>query len=480
MKRRPMARFALLPALCAGLLLSACAKAPGGYVACTPTPEMSVMQTSGVEAQDPLFLEQAGNVARVHKERRKYPAPAVGNYLRYERGDWAYTDPPEAYEAERESALASFLSTANVLFDLRYGPKDARITFCRDNTRHRADLWRIETGDGVLAGAVEAGSLHFLSADCAVQPADALHESYAAAGDAPGLFNADVRIRRAAAALHARVSKYDSAGGAARSNAGANHGWSVTNDYLVTLTDGRVCWMTVYGDADLTLECIGVFPDAACAEEQVYWRADLEWGDTIALVSPQDFEEGAPGDSDRPAQEALAFYDRFVQAANGLQPGEYAAPALTFYVDRSGVRDNYWHIDGEYLACDLTNRGHMLNALCNAQNGGVGAALSLTQIPYERMGEDAYIDATWTLFQALFGNDAVKLVKNNAVVDGHICTMHVLMNDGTAYEMGFYDGQIRDCQFFSMTEKRWGTRPNWDADWLYKNTETGETFYQEW
>lgn len=487
MKRDHTLHLQLTLALCAGLLLSACAPAQVEHTGSAPTPVATAIQETYREeptAREYASLRKTADAytEMMHGLRRAFPAPAVGNEGRTERGDWSIGGKPDGEAASGEDAAKAFLQTANALFDTAYTPANVNTYYCRDNTGNRAHLWRIESQDGVLVGAVDAETLDFISADCVVQPADALHDSFdpSYADGAGGIFDATERIQQTIAALGATVAEAQPLSARSQSNSFNNYGWNVQQDYCVSTGDGRYVALSVYGDANLTPESVGVCPDADCAGEQVYWRADLERHDAVSLVAPQDFRAGTPGAGDMERHEAAAFYDRFVQAANGLAKGAYKEPALTFYEDHSGARDDYWHIEGEYLSCDLTNRGHMLNARCSHHLMDTGAALGLMDIPYEDMGEDAYIEAIKALFTAVFGPDAVKLAKNNATVDGHVCTMHVLMHDGAAYEMYFRDGLISGCTFFSATEDGWGIRPNWDADWLYKNNETGETFYQEW
>ena len=127
------------------------------------------------------------------------------------------------------------------------------------------------------------------------------------------------------------------------------------------------------------------------------------------------------------------------------------------------------------------------------------------------MGEKEFEDATRTLFTALFGKDSVKAVDVNAVYDEHYCTMDPKMADGSEYEIQYRDGMIMEVSSFFKTDpstwpsvpewlKEYATVdaatgkttiegfpsdsgrivPNWLADWVYKNNETGEIFAMEW
>ena len=158
-------------------------------------------------------------------------------------------------------------------------------------------------------------------------------------------------------------------------------------------------------------------------------------------------------------------------------------PNLTFYEDHSGVRENYWHVegsvDGKSLVFNVAAKsGHMFELYSDS---ALGHDMGLTEIPYERMGEEEYDNATRKLFEALFGEGSVVEVQYNAISDSHYCNMGVVMSDGTSYDLEYEDGLITECMFVAVAEndRPWSS-PNWAADWLYVNMETGETFNREW
>jgi len=240
---------------------------------------------------------------------------------------------------------------------------------------------------------------------------------------------------------------------------------------------------TIYADENLTPIAVGIYPDADCVFEDVFWRADLCYTENMtARLNPQDFRKGEPGADDMPVEEAYEFYYAFVKAAGnvyGRTDEEIKEPNSTFYVDYSGARENYWHIEGDYATFDLTSQTrHMLNMEANQK---LGSDMELMQISYDDMGGQEYLDATKALFTALYGADSVTDVMVNAVYDEHYCTVDVAMSDETGYEIMYKDGLIENATFLASLDKwGWGTDPNWKADWIYVNTETGETFHMDW
>jgi len=436
---------------------------------------------------------------------RRHPIPHTEDIVFSERGTWEIQANPD--EAERLKATDRFLETANAIFTKTYTPNDLTATYYIDKTGFRADVWRFDSKDGVLSGAIEVKTLAFLSADCLNEPTDALHSSVASGGKLD-VSNTAVRITTILGTTAGEVD-----GRSGYSSEDPTNGWMIKRDVLVSLGDGRFCAISVFGDENLTPTTVCVYPDEDCGNENVFWRADLEQVEDVAkLLYPQDFRKGEPGKDDLPVQKAYDLFYRLFDTAGYIhftaneKPKE---PNATFYVDYSGARENYWHIEGDGVSFDLTSKtGRMLNLTAN---GLLGSKLGLGEIPYEKMGEKEYIDATMKLYTALFGKDAVKAVENNAVYDYHYCTMDPIMADGTQYEIMYQDGLILEAgSYFKIDPNTWpsvpewlqewtkvdeatgeititgfenGTWkivPNWLADWVYKNNETGEIFAKEW
>ena len=459
---------------------------------------------------------QMKRMARILSIARNYPAPRMESVVSTELGSWSTMQNPD--DAQRLTAADRFLETANALFETTYTPNDLIAVYYVDQTGYRADVWRFDSTDGVLSGALEAESLAFLSADCLNEPGDGLHASLANLTDGVRtwerreLFDPGEAAERAAQILQGAVAGgLQDRGGSGQD--GARVGWLIRQSILFPLGDGRYCAMSVFADEALTPTTVCVYPDADCAEEGVYWRADLQRTQNAArLLHPQDFRAGSPGSEDMPKEEAYAFFYRLVDAAGyedsagNEMPKE---PKATFYADHSGARENYWHIVDGGVSLDLTSKTGQILSL--SVNGSLGGKLGLTGIAYEEMGESAYEGATQAFFAALLGEDAVASVFVNAVYDEHYCTMDAVTADGTIYEILYRDGLITEiARFVQADPNTWQSVPtwlagrvtqssagegfsiqglensagkivpNWLADWVYLNAETSEIFLQEW
>lgn len=445
------------------------------------------LTSNGNATGDSVYTKEMAlrSLAIEQETQRRYMAPRVGNTAEDELGSWIVGE--NVSEADASAATAAFLALANQLFNTQYLEGDMIATLYLDETGNRSDLWRIESSDGVLCGALAAGTLKLISADCATEPSDTLHESLQDAGEALSSQNAFEYLDLSDAASRiAGILGGDagdvivSTGGCAKS---ITAGWSLDAGFYFPLGDGTYCLANAFGDENLTLTAVGICEDESCAKESVFWRADLLWEDEITVMKdPQDFRPGEPGADDMTEEEALAFYRTLVDTA-GIVPGTDAAvagePETQFYIDYSGVRENYWHVEGAYASFDLTSQtGRMLNM---TSDGKLGSALGLTGIAYEDMGNQAYLDATEAFFTALFGEGSVAKVELNAVYDDHYCTTDPIMTDGTSYEIQFGDGLIIGVTAFAaLDEPGFGTDPNWVADWIYVNTETGEEIHMQW
>ena len=444
-------------------------------------------------------------LSRELKIARGLIVPVAESIVVTERGTWEIQKNTDT--AQLHTAAEQFLKIANDIFNKAYTPDDLKATYYIDQTGFRSDVWRFDSIDGVLSGALDGKTLNFLSADCLNEPADTLHPSLKN-GDK---LDASAVTERIAGILGGMVYSVDWRSG--YSTQGATNGWMVKREVFFPLGDGRYCGVSVFGDANLTPTTVCVYPDEDCGDESVFWRADLQQTEGASkLLYPQDFREGTPGADDMTKAEAIDFYNKLISLAGRSSLAENAKPQepkATFYVDYSGARENYWHIEDEFISFDLTSKtGHMLSL---SANGTLGKKLGLTNIPYENMGGDAYLKATNAFFTGLFGKDAVQLMAVNAVYDDHYCTIDAFMADGSSYEVMYQDGLIVDATFLCSSDPNRWTRvpdwlekwaktdpktgvitvqgiesgkdryvPNWLADWIYVNNETGEIYAMEW
>lgn len=509
MERRVRGVFARKKSAKATLVLAlvlALALAAGGFTtACQPgketatgadAPTASAGDALPASAGDAAAADSAGesdsftkadamkNLAFLLGLAREYPAPRMNGIGYTERGSWSVSANRSAEEQTR--AAEAFLQTANAIFETSYTAGDVTVTYYTDETGFRDDVWRIDSADGKLSGAVAADTLAFLSADCLNEPSDRQHESISqvTTSDAMttrlGALDVTDAAERIAKILGGTAGEKKDMGGSGRSG---RTGWTMEQIVLFPLGDGRYCTMNVFGDENLTPITVCVHPDIDCAQEGVFWRADLEMTEgVIALKDPQDFRKGEPGPDDMPVEQAYAFYYKMVEAAGPAfeSPDQkMKEPNATFYRDYSGARENYWHIEGEFATFDLTSKtGRMLDL---TSNGEIGFDLGLMEIAYEQMGGQEYLDATRAFFAALYGAENITLVELNAVYDEHYCTVDPYLSDGTGYEIMYRDGLIQEATLLVPVDAaNHRYVPNWLADWTYENKETGETFVQEW
>ena len=411
-------------------------------------------------------------------EARKFPAPRMEDVVFTERGTWAVQKNPD--QSLERIAADRFLESANAIFGKSYVADELTSTYYIDQSGFRADVWRFDSKDGVLSGALNAKTLAFLSADCMNVPGDALHSSLA--GNAQNVVNLDdwgtldssSALNRIAGILGGTVQDVKDVGGSGREKATA--GWMIQTELQFRLGDGRYCSVRMYADEALTPTTVCVYPDADCAEEGIFWRADIEQNpNVVQLLSAEDFREGTPTQGDMTREQAIAFFDRVIETTGSTQfaPGERPPePTTAFFVDYSGTRENYWRMEGSGIVLELTSKTGRLIAL--SSNGTLGTNLGLSKLAKDEENDNAFIDATKTLYCELFGNDTVESV-SVCHIDGYSdYTMDLYMTDGTLHEVAYRKGMIAsDSVYFMLDPSKWSSVPSWLDKWTTMNQITG-------
>jgi len=200
------------------------------------------------------------------KKARIFPAPRMEGIVFTERGTWLVKT--DSDDAARLTATNRFLETANAIFSKYYTPNDLKTTYYIDQTGYRADVWRFDSTDGVLSGALEAKSLAFLSADCYNEPGDALHASlgdpakFSKTFDYWSTLDPTSAAARIAGILGGSVHDVKDNGGSGRNNATA--GWMIQAELQFQLGDGRYCAARMYADEALIILGLarrGIDPD---------------------------------------------------------------------------------------------------------------------------------------------------------------------------------------------------------------------------
>ena len=227
-------------------------------------------------------------------------------------------------------------------------------------------------------------------------------------------------------------------------------------------------------------------------EESVCFLADITMNPTVVhLVSEECFTRGdlnAVAKGDMTPAEVEAMYSRFLTAALGQrfdpndptkEIGYQLAPGqLVYYLDDTGYRENYYHIQDTFVIMDIAAKsGYIVRADCSKLYNQQDPALDLRSIDYDHMGGEEYIQYVKYIAAQTWGRENVKDVDVNAVYDGNYCTIDPYMTDGRWYEFFFEGGMLTEIQHFA-TER--SDVCGWAADSLYVNTITGEEFYQEW
>ncbi len=412
-------------------------------------------------------------------EARKFPAPRMEDVVFTERGTWVVQKNPD--QSLERIATDRFLESANAIFGKSYVADDMRATYYIDQSGFRADVFRFDSKDGVLSGALDAKTFAFLSADCMNVAGDALHPSLTdheqdiSSPDDWGMLDSTSALNRIAGILGGTVQDVKDVGGAGRENATA--GWMLQTEFQFRLGDGRFCSVRVYADEALTPTTVCVYPDADCAEEGVFWRSDIEQNpNVVQLLSPEDFREGKPAQSDITREQAIEFFNQVIETAGSTQfaPGEKPPePTTAFFVDYSGTRENYWRMEGGGIVLELTSKTGRLIAL--SSNGSLGTKLGLSALAKEQRNDNAFIDATKTLYCELFGNDAVESV-SVCHIDGYSdYTMDLYMTDGTLHEIAYHKGMIvSDSVYYMLDPNKWSSLPSWLDTWTTVNQITGK------
>ena len=259
------------------------------------------------------------------------------------------------------------------------------------------------------------------------------------------------------------------------------------------LSDGR--WITLSYTMN-TLHGIQVHQDKYSMQEGVCFQADIRNSpEVVHLVAPENFVQGDINDiaeGDMTVEQVKRMYRTLLSAANGRAAERRDAEGktleeldynlndweITYYLDKSGYRENYYHIHKkELIAIDIAAKsGYIVRAKC-AGLDNPDDELKLINIHYDHMGGPEYLAYVRNIAEQTWGKENVKDVDVNAVYDGNYCTIDAYMTDGRWYEFCFTGGKLMEIQHYARERS---DVCGWAADALYVNTITGEQFYQEW
>ena len=395
-----------------------------------------------------------------HKEmRRGFVIPSLDEMIN-EADTWTEVEPAN-YQALKEKALPIAAGFAKAFFNYDMADSAQYFFYYTDTSGHRGDFIKINTTDEAVVCVLAADTLELIEIDY-----NFLLDSEQAAGnfDFDKIPDSDRAIAKSIAAVFdTSVSDMHPTGG------GGGHGIWV-NTYGLKMGNGKLLRFAVMNG---TLYAIGVYPSEASMNEFVYFDADVQRVSSgiVKPAAPQDFKKGEPGSDDMTQEEAQTIYQTFLSLANG--DGQYAKPQMTFYIDHSGVRENYWQLKGDKLSMDISSKSKWIISLTCDELWS--PAFDLTQIAYDNMGGKEYADYVANIMSGIYG-DGFKNTSSNAVYDLHYCTEDALMTDGSLYEFMFKDGKLQEVMFFANEYIfRYGQN-GWKADNEYINTTTGEKF----
>lgn len=426
--------------------------------------QTAVAESAGKEASEaspaasPVYAEMLRWIVQEREMRRDFIIPSVDSTVLPEAKTWESIEPDNFVELKYRA-----ISKTNELSERLFGHSitDADIVFryYTDTSKHRADFVKVVTMDSAIVCTLAADTLDLIEIDYYFIPEK---EQISELGV---ITDGDRRIAdKVAASFGTDVLHIRPYGG----------GWSDkygygTKTFNLTMENGKLVKIGTLNDE---LYAVGVFPTQACITESVYFVADIQRDPSIVhLACPRNFVLGEPGEGDMTKDEALSIYNKFLNLANGT--GIYPDPEATFYVDKSGARENYWHLKGEKLTLDIASRSKWLVYLkCN---GLWNPDKNLTEIPYGSMGGSAYEVYVRNIMKGIYGDSLVR-VEPNAVYDGHYCTEDAIMADGSWYEFYFKDGKLMQVYYFYNLDCYEIGPSGWKADNTYINTVTGEEF----
>ncbi|MBQ7278510.1 MAG: hypothetical protein IJR17_04835 [Clostridia bacterium] len=427
---------------------------PGDESAPTPTP-------LPLAAVDPEAV-----LRRLEQTQWRYTDvfPRISHSVSFVSKSWERQDGVDpALSAKARNTAGEFF---NVYFDRELDLGEIGVDLYTDTQGYRPDILRLSNEKNDFVCVLLAEDLSLLSADNARIEATG-------AGD----FMADGQ--RIAEYLGTQLDKEqrDHFGG----SKDRNGNW-IEMDAALKLADGR--YITLVYDSG-TLCALQVHPDEICMEEGVCFPADIRHNEQVVhLVAPEDFEQGnpkEPAEGDMTVAEVTHMYLQFMSTANERaiekdMPGAYNLKEgeLTYYIDNSGYRENYYHIENEWVNMDIAAKsGYIVRAECHDL---YNPEMDLRTIDYDHMGGEEYFAYVRAVAEATFGKDSVASVDVNAVADGHYCTIDPVMTDGRWYEFGFKDGVLEYIEHYATADT---LVMGWAADSLYVNTLTGEVFTEE-
>ncbi len=426
----------------------------GAEPAAKPTPEgESIPQPTAVSDADML-----GYLIAYKEIRREFIIPSIDNTAINEAGTWEITEPQD-FDMLKENALPKAAGFAKAFFGYDMPDDKVDYRYYTDTSGHRSDIIRVSTTDEAIVCTMTADTLDLIDIDYYFVPESAQTEPDFNSKEISGSTR-DI-ADSVAAVFDTVVSDIQFSG-----SSGGKGTW--TNTYDLKMTSGKLARFAVMNG---TLYAVGIYPSEASLREYAYFDADVQYA--LSFVTPaseQNFAESEPGAGDMTQEQALDIYEKFLTLANG--GGVYDKPQMTFYIDKSGARENYWHMEGVKLNLDIASMSkRMISLTC----GGLwNPEIDLTKTEDIGMGGREYENYVANIMSSIYGEDF--LYANVNGVTENYCTEDAWMADGSIYEFEFVGGKLQEVKYFADEECFRYIHSGWKADHEYTNNKTGEKF----
>lgn len=426
----------------------------GAAPSAEPTPNGAPMpQPTAVSEADML-----GSLIAEKEIRRAYVIPSVDCSVVNEAGTWKITEPKD-FDTLKKNALPKAADFAKAFFGYNITDDKVDYRYYTDTSGHRGDIIRISTKDEAVVCTLAAETLDLINIDYYFVPGSTQTE--------PDFYSNKISdstrdiAGNVAAVFDTAVSdiQYDG-------SSGGKGTWA--NTYELKMQKGKLARFAMMNG---TLYAVGIYPSEASLKECAYFDADVQYDSSLVkLASEQNFAAGKPGTGDMTQEQALRIYETFLKLSNG--DGQYATPLMTFYVDNSGTRENFWRMKGNKLNMDIASKSKWIVSL--TCSGLWNPQLDLTKTEEIGLGGHDYENYIANIMSNIYGEDFLYAGVNGITENN--CTEDAWMADGTVYEFEFVGGKLQQVYYFADENCFRYTHSGWKADHEYVSSVTGETF----
>jgi len=433
-----------------------------------PEPTAAPMQSS--PSPKPLTLssdEIARITENVQMRRQRYIIPIRSMYAPEEnRFLWESETPDvETAAAAREAAEQLTQTLFGVSYEnlTGYAVSDASVVRFSDRDGDRDTILRVQDPEGAYIISLREADQTLICADLLTYP------------EYEGSYREKENI--------ALAEKLGYAAKPYRQGSGTTH--EVVYQYK---TDTDICLTFAYiGDK---LWQVAVFPSEQAMFESEYFLADVQY-DYSTPAFPERFVKADPpkGQGVMTDGKLFAALSRLYKNLSGEELDTRNIKA-TFYKDESGAREDCWKLEGGGFSITVSAYSHNVISF-----SGTIPCKELQNLPYNEWPENEkfrtateMIGRYWITSLGTFGGDNhgknVKKIMPNAVADGHVCTMDIVLEDDTWYECYFYDGVLKEIWYYANEQMfEVGNTTGWVANTVYVNAATGKNFipdYRDW